>query len=212
MAVGEQIIVCTQGARELLCRLERIRDDEVLASVLEESAGHAESPVGITLYMAYPKGDKLELVVQKAVELGASRITPFISERCIRRPKPEKLACECERLTRIAHEAAKQCGRSVLPEVTMPLGFEEMLVSAAADALPLFCYEGEGTRPISAILRESDARRVSVIVGSEGGFSEKEADAARAAGCEMTGLGPRILRCETAPMYALSAISALLEL
>ena len=212
MAVGEEITVCAQGAKELLCRLERIRDDEVLASVLEESAGHAESPVGITLYMAYPKGDKLELVVQKAVELGASRITPFISERCIRRPKPEKLSSERERLSRIAQEAAKQSGRGILPEVLMPLSFDEMLERATEDPIALFCYEGEGTEPIRAQLSGERPARLSVIVGSEGGFSGEEAEAARRAGCKLTGLGPRILRCETAPLYALSAVSVLLEL
>ena len=212
MAVGEEITVCTDGGRELLCRLTHIRDDESLAEILSESCSLAESPVAVTLYMAYPKGDKLETVVQKAVELGAVCIVPYISERCIRRPKPEKLSAERDRLRRIALEAAKQCGRGTLPEVRMPLSYEEMLSCATADSLALFCYEGEGTESISSILAGCDAKRISVIVGSEGGFSPSEAEAARDAGCKMTGLGPRILRCETAPLYALAAISVLLEL
>ena len=212
MAVGEEITVCTDAGRELLCRLSRIRDDEAVAEILFEGKSTAELPVSVTLYMAYPKGDKLETVVQKAVELGAARIVPFLSERCIRRPKPEKLQSERERLSRIAQEAAKQCGRGVLPEVLSPLSFDEMLRAATADSVALFCYEGKGTRPIRALLEGEPPARLSVIVGSEGGFSEGEAEAARAAGCQMTGLGPRILRCETAPLYALSAISVLVEL
>ena len=212
MAVGEEITVCTDRGRELRCRLSRIRDDEVSAEILSESACRTEMPLAVTLYMAYPKGDKLETVVQKAVELGAARIVPFISERCIRRPKPEKLSAERERLSRIAAEAAKQSGRGMLPEVLLPLSFEEMLESATADPLALFCYEGEGTEPIRAQLSVERPPRLSVIVGSEGGFSGDEAEAARRAGCKMTGLGPRILRCETAPLYALAAISVLLEL
>ena len=212
MAVGEEITVCTEAGRELLCRLSRIRDDEAVAEILSERQSSAEMPLSVTLYMAYPKGDKLETVVQKAVELGASRIVPFLSERCIRRPKPEKLEAERERLSRIATEAAKQCGRGALPEVRLPLSFDDMLREAVADGVALFCYEGKGTRSIRALLEGGDCKHLSVIVGSEGGFSEGEAEAARAAGCQMTGLGPRILRCETAPLYALSAISVLLEL
>ena len=212
MAVGEEITVCTDGGLELACRLSRIRDDEVLAEITAERGSGSESPVAVTLYMAYPKGDKLETVVQKAVELGAVRIVPYLSERCIRRPKPEKLSSERERLSRIALEAAKQCGRGHLPEILLPLSFEEMLSAATADDLALFCYEGQGTESIRSLLSSSRAKRISVIVGSEGGFSPSEAEAARAAGCKMTGLGPRILRCETAPLYALSAISVLLEL
>jgi 16S rRNA (uracil1498-N3)-methyltransferase len=212
MAVGEEITVCTDAGKELFCRLSRIRDDEVTAEILSERESASEMPLSVTLYMAYPKGDKLETVVQKAVELGAARIVPFLSERCIRRPKPEKLQAERERLSRIAGEAAKQCGRGLLPEVLLPLSFDEMLRAATADSVALFCYEGEGTRPISRLLEGQRFSRLSVIVGSEGGFSDGEAEAARAAGCKMTGLGPRILRCETAPLYALSAISVLLEL
>ena len=212
MAVGEEITVCTDGKRELTCRLSCIRDDGVLAEILSERESGTEMPLAVTLYMAYPKGDKLETVVQKAVELGAVRIVPFLSERCIRRPKPEKLSAERERLSRIAAEAAKQSGRGVLPEVLMPLSFEAMLGAATDDATALFCYEGEGTQPIRAQLLEERPRHLSVIVGSEGGFSAAEAEAARRAGCKMTGLGPRILRCETAPLYALAAISVLLEL
>ena len=212
MAVGEEITVCTDGGRELLCHLSRIRDDGVQAEILSESACRSEMPLFVTLYMAYPKGDKLETVVQKAVELGASRIVPFVSERCIRRPKPEKLSSERERLARIAQEAAKQSGRGILPEVLMPLSFDGMLERATEDPIALFCYEGEGTEPIRAQLSGERPARLSVIVGSEGGFSCEEAEAARRAGCKLTGLGPRILRCETAPLYALSAVSVLLEL
>lgn len=151
--------------------------------------------------------------MQKATELGAASVTPYLSERCVRRPKPEKIAGETARLSRIAAEAAKQSGRSVLPTVSAPLSFREMLREAAETELALFCYEGEGTTQLPVILgRHPEARKIAVIVGPEGGFSPEEAAAAREAGCLLCGLGRRILRCETAPLFALAGISVLLEL
>lgn len=213
MATGEEIVACTPDGAEHRCRLRRIRDDEVEAEILETRPGEGESPIQITLYMAYPKGDKLETVVQKAVELGASVIVPFESERCIRRPKADKVAAQTERLSRIASEAAKQCGRSRLPEVRQPVTYREMLeLGAAHDAL-LFCYEGEGTTPLPKVLAElPDVRALGVAVGSEGGFSPAEAELAQKAGARMCGLGKRILRCETAPLYVLSCLSYRYEL
>ena len=213
MAVGDEITLADGEGCEYLCRLTKIRDEECTAEVLSSRRSTSESPAEISLYMAYPKSDKLELVIQKAVELGATRIIPFESSRCIKRPKAEKIEKQTARLARIAEEAAKQCGRARLPEVTEPLDFRSMLKEACTAELPLFCYEGEGTRSLRGVLEASESpMSVSVVVGSEGGFSPEEAEAARAAGLIPVNLGPRILRCETAPMYALSAISYRLEL
>ncbi len=207
MAVGETVTVSDGEGRDALCRLERISPASVSVRVTEVLPGAGEPPLPIYLYMGYPKGDKIETVIQKAVELGVTAIFPFFSSRCIRRPAEEKNARLGERYNRIAREAAGQCGRSRLPRVGEPLSFPAMLASASAAALPLFCYEGGGTRPISSLLPSAPPpASVAVIVGSEGGFSPEEAAAAEAAGCRMTGLGNRILRCETAPLFALSCI------
>ena len=213
MAVGDEITLADGEGCEYLCRLTKIRDEECTAEVISSRRSISESPAEISLYMAYPKSDKLELVIQKAVELGATRIIPFESSRCIKRPKAEKIEKQTARLARIAEEAAKQCGRARLPEVTEPLDFRSMLKAACAAELPLFCYEGEGIRSLRGVLEAAESpKSVSVVVGSEGGFSPEEAEEARAAGLIPVNLGPRILRCETAPMYALSAISYRLEL
>ncbi len=213
MAEGDEITVCDMHGYEHTCRLTRIRDEECECLILSSKKGETESPVHITLYMAYPKGDKLETVVQKAVELGASKIVPFESSRCIKRPKADKADKTTARLQRIAEEAAKQCGRSILPTVTAPVDFKSAVSAAAKADLPLFCYEGDGTRPIRQILDEHpSATTVSVVVGCEGGFSLDEASTAIAAGLIPTGLGKRILRCETAPSYALSCLSYYFEL
>ena len=213
MAVGDSVTVSDGEGNEYSAVLTRIRDDRVDARITESYRSPAEPPVSITLFMAYPKGDKLETVIQKAVELGASRIVPFESSRCVKRPSSDKAEAKSVRLSRIALEAAKQCGRGIIPAVALPVSFKEALAEASDADLPLFCYEAEDGRSIKEVLDSvTSCATVSVMVGSEGGFSPDEADAARNAGMISVGLGPRILRCETAPDYALSAISYKFEL
>lgn len=212
MASGDSLTVSDGRGTDYTCRLTKISPDCVMADVLASSPSLTEPPVRITLYQAFPKGDKLDTVVQKAVELGARRIVPFTSEFCIRRPHADKWEKQGSRLLRIAEEAAKQSGRSALPAIGSPLSFPEMLAEAKTADCALFCYEGKGTRPLPACLPSLAPKTVSVIVGSEGGFSSAEATAAREAGLIMTGLGHRILRCETAPLFVLSALSCRYEL
>ena len=214
MAVGDKLTVCDEYGTEYFCELTRIRDEECLLEIISSGAGKTESPVEITLFMAYPKGDKLETVVQKSVELGASVVVPFESSRCIKRPAAEKADKITERLSRIAEEAAKQCGRSRLPKVEKMIKFSELTARIEDYDLALFCYEGEGATSLKATLESYPGRdgRIAVIIGSEGGFSEDEADRIIAAGAKCVNLGPRILRCETAPDYCLSAISYHFEL
>ncbi len=213
MAVGDEITVADMQGNEHRCRLEKIRDDEVDCMILETKAGKTESPLEITLYMGYPKGDKLETVIQKAVELGASRIVPFESSRCVKRPRADKAEKQGARLSRIAKEAAKQCGRTKLPQVLPTISFKEALTLAVKDNVSLFCYEGDGTESLKSVLTSKEIPdSLSVIVGCEGGFSIDEANLAKETGLKLVNLGPRILRCETAPIYVLSAISYCYEL
>lgn len=213
MAEGDEAIICDGCGDEYLCKLLRIRDDECICEIIEKINSEAESPIFITLCMAYPKGDKLETVIQKAVELGASRIIPFESSRCIKRPKAEKAEKQNARLSRIAEEAAKQCGRAVIPRVLPPLSYRQMLSEATKSELALFCYEAENGLSVKDVLKDRDLPlSISVVVGSEGGFSPEEAELAKEAGCISVSLGKRILRCETAPSYVLSAISYRYEL
>ncbi len=212
MAVGEEITVCDGSGKVYTCSLCSIRDDRVEASILSCEESRSEPPYALTLYMAYPKGDKLETVIQKAVELGASAIVPFESERCVKRPPAEKQQRITERLNRIAYEAAKQCGRARIPEVLPAISFTEMLSSAASRCLALFCYEGRDTVSLMSSLPAEAPESVAVIVGCEGGFSPAEAERVRACGIPAVNLGPRILRCETAPDYVLAALSCRWEL
>ena len=213
MAVGDKITVADTVGYEYSCILRKIRDDICECEIIDKMPGKTESPVDITLFMGYPKGDKLEVVIQKAVELGASRIVPFESSRCVKRPRADKAEKQGARLSRIAEEAAKQCGRARLSKVSAPVSFSAMLTEAKKSDLALFCYEGEGTSSLKETLfKNPDAKSVAVVVGCEGGFSREEAIGAKEAGLISVNLGPRILRCETAPLYALAAISYNYEL
>ena len=214
MAVGDGLTVCDEAGGEYSCKLTRIRDEECTLEILDTGIGTTESPVEITLYMAYPKGDKLETVVQKSVELGVCEVIPFESSRCIKRPAADKADKITERLLRIAEEAAKQCGRSRLPRVSKMIKLDAVLKKIPDYDLTLFCYEGKGAASLKAVLEEYGRQdgRIAVIIGSEGGFSEEEAELITGEGAKCVNLGPRILRCETAPDYCLSAISYHFEL
>ncbi|MBQ8836881.1 MAG: 16S rRNA (uracil(1498)-N(3))-methyltransferase [Clostridia bacterium] len=212
MAVGESITVCDTDGNVHECTLEKITDGEVFAKIESSAKAESESPVRVVLYQALPKGDKMDVIVQKAVEMGACKIVPFFSERCVSRPDAKSLEKKCARWQRIALEAAKQCGRGVVPEIGDPLSYEQMLTQASKASLGCFCYEGEGTRSIRDIFENAKGiSDISLVVGSEGGFSEKEAE--EAGRClTLAGLGKRILRCESAPAFALACISYQFEL
>ena len=219
MASGEHITACDDDGREYDCVLRTFDPDSVVAEVIGSQNSEVEPPFLARVYQGLPKGDKLETVIQKAVECGAAAITPFESDFCIARAKPEAEEKRRERRNKIAAEAAKQCGRAILPTVGATLDFSDMLNEAKNADVTLFCYEGEGTVPlgraiekIPELIKEKGKISVSIVVGSEGGFSESEARAAREAGFVLCGLGRRILRTETAATFALCCLVCKTEL
>ena len=222
MAQGEHITVCDMQGMEYECELCSFEGDrQVVARVLSQAPVNSEPPVNIVLYQGLPKGDKLDTIIQKAVECGASRIVPFESEYCIARVRPDAEKHKTERRNRIALEAAKQCGRGILPTVESTLTFSRMIEQASQADIIIFCYEGEGTLSLKTLLRQaieniqlSEHKRltISLIIGSEGGFSEKEACVAKQAGGLLAGLGSRILRTETASCFVLGCLAYEFEL
>ena len=212
MAVGDEIDVSDGEGASYLCRLTKIRDERCEAEILSKLEAKGEPRVPVTLFMAYPKSDKLETVIQKATELGATAIIPFESSRCIKKPSKDKAKEKRERLTRIAKEAAKQCGRDRIPYIGDAISFAECLKGAKESELALFCYEDESHTSLKTVLYGKAPKSISVVVGSEGGFSPEEAMQAKESGLVSVSLGERILRCETAPDYVLSAISYKFEL
>lgn len=219
MAVGEQITVCNMQGTEYECEITSFNEDyEVIATIISQKASENEPKIFVTLYQALPKGDKFDTIIQKAVECGVSKIVPFQSERCIVKIKNEAESKKKERRQKISAEAAKQCGRSVIPEVCDAISFNEMISNAKNSDVILFCYENEGTKPLGTILKElfvseeNFPQSIAIVIGSEGGFSIKEAEFAQNNGALLTGLGKRILRTETASGFVLSCIVCFSEL
>lgn len=208
MAVGEGVEICDMQKNLYLCTLLEFFDDkEVLARVDSEVKCDTEPENEIVLYQALAKGEKMEIIIQKAVECGATKIVPFKSERCIakldKKDEPKKI----ERWQKIAEAGAKQSGRGIIPQVFPALTFDQMIDEAKKCSLPLFCYEAEDGSTIKSALRGAeDKSTIAIIIGSEGGFSVTEANKIKDAGIKSVGLGKRILRCETASAFALACI------
>ena len=200
---GDEVVLCGPDGLEYTGTVTALLPGRVEFSVSEGAPGKAEPDVEMTLFAGYPKQGKLEEIIQHSVELGVRTVVPFFSRYCVAAPKKEEV--KNQRYNRIAAEAAKQAGRGLLPTVEMPLlRFEEVCDRFKDYDLVLFFYEGGGT-PLRQLLRPGTAKRIALVTGSEGGFSAEEAAAAAAAGAQTVGLGPRILRCETAPLAALTA-------
>ena len=194
--LGDTVILCDGSAVEYTATITGIGDETVEFSV---------EP-------GYPKQDKLEQVIRHGVELGCDHFIPFFSRYCVAAPKKEEQ--KNERYNRIAFEAAKQCGRGILPDVALPLpNFGAVCRSLGQYDLVLFCYEcgGAPLRQLLAEARPADGEKlkIAIITGAEGGFAAEEAEMAAKAGAKTVGLGPRILRCETAPLAVVSAVMTL---
>ena len=219
MAVGDSLTVCDMQGIEYEGIIESFDEDrEVIVRIERSKRSDREPSCRITVFQALPKGDKLDTVIQKAVECGAYEIVPFESERCVVRMKQEAEARKTERRQRIAFEAAKQSGRSVIPQVMPTVSFEQMLELASLCDIKLFCYEGDGTEPLGIVLQKEketllkEGATVAIVIGSEGGFSLDEVAKAKARGLAPIGLGKRILRTETASGFVLSCLVYVTEL
>jgi 16S rRNA (uracil1498-N3)-methyltransferase len=207
MKTGDEILVSCNGQASL-CKIE-IFSDYVKAEVIEENYHNTNLPIKIHLFQGLPKSDKMELIIQKAVELGVSKIIPVEMKRCVVKLDGKNKVSKVSRWQLIAESAAKQSKRNEIPRVLDVLTYNQALEMAKDADLKLFCYEGNPVRPLSDILRSTEGvpQSVFVLIGSEGGFSQKEALFARESGMILAGLGKRILRCETAPTFVLGCLT-----
>ena len=215
MAVGDAVTVCDMQGNEYSCSIVSFDEDrEVIAEIISAKHSQNEPKIFIRLFQALPKGDKLDTIIQKAVECGASEIIPFQSERCVVKIKNDSEDRKNQRRQKISEEAAKQCGRSVIPEIKSAVGFAEAIQMASDSELFLLCYEGDGTLPLGKILRQYDTlpTTISIMIGSEGGFSQNEVEKAKECGAVLAGLGNRILRTETASGFVLACLVCASEL
>ena len=208
--LGDTVILCDGSAVEYTATITGFGDETVEFSVEPGYPSAAEPTVDVTLLVGYPKQDKLEQVIRHGVELGCTHFVPFFSRYCVAAPKKEEQ--KNERYNRIAFEAAKQCGRGILPTVELPLPDFNAVCDRFKDYdLVLFFYECGGVSLREVFNKEpgNRAKRIAVVTGSEGGFAAEEAARAAECGAVTVGLGPRILRCETAPLAVLSAVMTL---
>lgn len=202
---GEDMIICDGRGTDYKCRLVKADKEQVEAEVIEVVRCPAEPSVKVSILCALPKGDRTDYIIQKCVEAGAEDIAFFSSARCIAKPDaPEK---KLERWQRIAEEAAKQSGRGIIPSVSWVGDFAGALDRAVKAELALFMYETGDREPLDKVLGENgEIKTAAVITGPEGGFEPFEAQLAKIAGLRICSMGERILRCETAPVVALTAV------
>ncbi|MBS1326598.1 MAG: 16S rRNA (uracil(1498)-N(3))-methyltransferase [Oscillospiraceae bacterium] len=202
MRPGEALTLCDGKGTDFEGVLETVTDRQVTVRITASRPSQAEPTLAVTLYQGLPKGDKMDWIIQKAVELGVTAVVPVATRRSVARLEG-KADKKQERWQRIAAEAAGQCGRGILPAVERPLSWNQALSRLSGEPALVF-YEGGG-RPLRELVTPS-TRRLSVFVGPEGGFDPEEIDAIRRQGGGVATLGPRILRCETAPLAALTLL------
>ncbi len=203
---GEQVLLCDGAGQECLCALGHMDSDSATFAVLERRPCASEPRVQVSVYMAFPKGDKLEHVIQKATELGAYEIVAFPSARCVSRPDDKSLKKKLERWQKIAASASEQSGRGRIPQVLTLPSYRAALERAAQADRALLFYENEQSTTLQMALRAGAYQTVSLLTGPEGGLEPPEVQQAMDADLRVCTLGKRILRCETAPLCALSAV------
>ena len=206
LKAGEQVLICDGEGMECLCEVTAMSNNSVDVAVLERREASTEASVHVSIYMGFPKSDKLEHVIQKATELGACEIVAFPASRSVSRPDEKSLKKKLERWQKIAASAAEQSGRGRIPEVLVLESYAAALQRAAKADKALLFYENERATTLRMALETGSFRTVSLMTGPEGGLEEKEVQQAANAGLQVCTLGRRILRCETAPLCALSAV------
>lgn len=203
---GEQVIVCDGNGKECLCTISDVSSGQISLVIDKRSESLTEATINVSVYMAFAKGDKFEHVVQKATELGAKEIVAFPSSRCVSKPDDKSLHKKLDRWKKIAASAAEQSGRGCVPDVIVLPSYKEALQRASTADVSILFYENERATTLRMALQNKPYSSVSLLTGPEGGLEPSEVTEAENAGLRVCTLGSRILRCETAPLCALSAV------
>lgn len=203
---GEEVTVCDGAGRECVCVVSDVSSNQISLVVKAQQDASAEAAVKVSVYMAFSKGDKLEHVIQKATELGAFEIVAFPSARCVSKPDDKSLSKKLERWQKIAASAAEQSGRGIIPAVIAVNSYKDALLRAAQADLGILFYENEQATTLHMALDGGSYSTISLLTGPEGGLESREVKQALQIGLKVCTLGKRILRCETAPLCALSAV------
>lgn len=210
---NDELIVSDGRGRDYHCRISGITNEEVVADICDICDNFSELSTEITLFQGFPKGDKMELIIQKTVELGVTRIVPVMTKRTVVKLDDKKAKKKTERYNMIAESAAKQSGRGMIPEVTMPVSFAEAVSMAEKFDMNIIPYEeAEGVEYSRNIIKSIKGKKsLGIFIGPEGGFAREEVEKALDAGASAITLGHRILRTETAGMAVISIIMFELE-
>ncbi len=206
MGVGENLTLCDGAGTDYVCRITAIDNGEVQAQVLYRAPSASEPNTAVTLYQGLPKSEKMDWIVQKSVEIGVTRIVPVAMARSIVRLGAAEGAKKQARWQKIAASAAEQSGRGIVPQVAEPIPFSQAVTAISQENTVVF-YEGGG-QPLDTLVN-TQTRQISLVVGPEGGFEAKEIQQLCESGAHIATLGKRILRCETAPLVALSVVMQL---
>ena len=202
---GEDVTICDTQGQDYRCRLLRSSKEEAELEVIDVVPCKGEPSVEVTVLCGLPKGERVDYIIQKSVEAGAHNLVFFQAARSI--AKPDDPYKKLDRWNRISEEAAKQSGRGIIPKISWAADYGEVLNIAVHTELPLFMYETGERESLNQVLESHKAAAsAAVITGPEGGFEQFEADLARIAGLHICSMGERILRCETAPVVALTAL------
>lgn len=204
--VGGELTIVDAARKVARARIVETGGGWVKAALIAEIEDCTEPPVEVVLAQCLPKSDKMDFIVQKAVELGVGAVCPVVSENCVVKYDAAKREARRQKWQKIAREAAKQCGRAAVPKVLPILALKDLASLADGKTELIFCYEQEDQRSIRTLLEESRADRFLLLVGPEGGFSAGEAAFCRSLGFQSVTLGSRILRAETASLAALSIV------
>ncbi len=203
---GDEVTLCTGDGTDHICTISDLAPGQVSLVIRREEPSSTEPRLRCSVYMAFAKADKLEHVIQKATELGVFEIVAFPSDRCVSRPDDKSLGKKLERWQKIAASAAEQSGRGMIPRVRALGSFREAVEEAAQKELPVLLYENEEHFSLRQAVSAAPFASASLMTGPEGGFTREEVTLAQETGLKICTLGPRILRCETAPLCALTAV------
>lgn len=195
---GDALQVVVKEGAEYEAVITEITGQAVFCQVTSEKKDSTEPPIGVTLYQGLPKGDKMELIIQKGTEVGISRIVPVFCERTVVKLDDKKARDRQVRWQRIAEEAAKQCGRINIPKIELPVKFSSAVSETKESTFSIMPWEEYKSAGLKSTLEKASQTHIEIFIGPEGGFSKSEAELAQSKGIHLVSLGPRIMRTETA--------------
>ena len=213
MKIDEELLISNGQDKDYYCKIESVSDDEIKAVILDEEFEGTELPTELYLFQGLPKSDKMELIIQKAVELGVKEIIPVATKRCVVKLDDKKEASKIKRWQAISESAAKQSRRTIIPEVSSVMSFKEAINRAKEFELGIIPYENfkDMTETKEVLKKVQKGIKIGIFIGPEGGFEESEIQYALENGIHPISLGKRILRTETAGLAILSVLMFQLE-